>query len=281
MKTSFVVCTRNRCRKLRVMLAKIEQITPPSDWEMIVVNNGSTDDTEAVVKSFIRKTGLPLMLVNEPNPGSGRARNAGVQACSGEIVVCTDDDCYPAEDFLLRAAEIFQEEEVGFAGGRVLLYDPSDYPITIQERAEYARIRPGEFIPAGFIHGANMAFRRSAFESVNGFDVRLGAGTPFAAEDVDIMARISAKGWVGIYDPAMLVYHHHGRKTVAEARALDKFYDIGRGAYFVRCLLNPSLRNVYARNWYWSMRNEPLRRTFREITGGAKYLGSCVLDTLL
>lgn len=242
------------------------------DWELVVVNNGSTDGTAGLLRD-LRGEFLPqLIVVDEPQPGLGRARNAGVRACRGELVVFTDDDCYPSDDLLPMAAEVFKDPTLGFAGGRVLLYDPTDRRIGIQERTERREVRPGEFIPAGRINGANMAFRRSSLQAAGGFDADLGAGTPFPCEDVDMLARLSAAGWNGAYDPRLVVHHHHRRKTQAEAQALLRSYDIGRGAYYAKCLLNPTLRQVYARSWWRSLRRARCTRSLREIMGAVRYV---------
>ncbi|MEJ2040566.1 MAG: glycosyltransferase family 2 protein, partial [Desulfosarcinaceae bacterium] len=175
--------------------------------------------------------------------------------------------------FLVSVARCFEvNERIGFVGGRVLLYDPTDYRITIQEQTRRQLLKPKSFVPAGFIHGANLSFRRTALEAVGGFDGRLGHGTPFACEDVDIQARILANGWYGAFDPRPVVYHHHGRKTEADAKRLTKVYDYGRGAYYVKCLLNEKICFTYFINWLKLIRRQAFRRTFRELGSGAKFL---------
>src|SRR3546814_9709199 len=67
-----------------------------------------------------------------------------------------------------------------------------------------------------------------------------GAGTPFACEDVDALARAAAAGWRGAYDPRPLVYHHHGRKTREDALRLRRVYDTARGAYYAKCIMDRS-----------------------------------------
>jgi GT2 family glycosyltransferase len=213
-----------------------------------------------------------LAFVHRP-AGLGSARNAGWKAAAGDVIAFTDDDCYPASDYLDAVASCFREDAcLGFVGGRILLFDPTDYPITIQESSDRKEIDPGEFLPAGLIQGANFAARREALASVGGFDGCFGAGSLFPCEDVDVLARMSASGWRGAYDPRPVVYHHHRRKTRADADRLMRQYDRGRGAYYAKCVLNPALRATYARNWYWRMRCQPLGRTVRELAAGTEYL---------
>jgi len=216
---------------------------------------------------------VEVVSVNEQRIGLGNARNLGLSVARGEIIAFTDDDCYPAENFLETTCQCFEEDaRLGFVGGRILLHDPTDYPITIQKSEEPQHILPGAFIPAGLIQGANFSFRSVALRSVGGFDPRFGAGTRFCPEDIDALARLSACGWHGRYDPRPLVYHHHRRKTRVEADRLMRQYDRGRGAYYAKCILNPTLRWAYARAWYRRMRQQDSVTTWREIFFGIEFL---------
>jgi GT2 family glycosyltransferase len=250
----------------------------PAPWELVIVDNGSTDNTCSVVDRFRGRFQQKLLTVVEPRVGTGRAHNTGWTVANGDIIAFTDDDCYPEKTFLTSVCQCFDEnEKLGFVGGRVLLYDRTDYRITIQEQAHRELLEPGSFVPAGFIHGANLSFRRSALISVGGFDDRFGAGTAFVCEDVDIQARILARGWHGVYDPRPMVYHHHRRKTEADANQLTKKYDHGRGAYYVKCLLDKKIRGTYLVNWLRLIRRQPRRTTFRELFAGATFYVQTVL----
>jgi GT2 family glycosyltransferase len=238
---------------------------------LVIVDNGSKDETQDVIKNFSRT--LLLKTVIEPQAGLGRARNRGWTVSQGDIVAFTDDDCYPAQDFLSSVVRCFEEDRLlGFIGGRILLHDPEDYPLTIQEKVCRQVILPGEFLPAGLIQGANLACRRTALESVGGFDERFGAGARFPCEDIDLMARMLARDWLGAYDPRLLVYHHHRRRTEQEAFRLLRQYDRARGAYYTKCILNPKLRRIYLKSWYKAMRQQPRGMTARELAAAAEFI---------
>lgn len=278
MRISLVVTTRNRSARLAETLSHWADLESPDDgWQLVVVDNGSTDDTRSVLEAH--RKGLPVEILSEPKPGSGRGRNAGWRAASGEIVAFTDDDCYPAPDFLQAVLRAFDEDaSLGFVGGRVLLHDPADYPITIQTSEKHRRFVPGQFMPAGFIHGANLAFRRATLEAISGYDPNLGAGTPFCGDDIDAQCRALIGGYHGAYDPRIVVYHHHRRRHSQELRRLKRTYDVGRGAYYTRQIVfTPSLRYTYSQNWYWQIRTQPWRRTLSEFEGAAHYLIRCAL----
>lgn len=269
---SLVVCTRNRAVQLPRCMQSISRLSFDGVWEVVVVDNGSTDDTARVIDRYRQKDKVPLVVVREERPGLARARNTGLLAARGRIVAFTDDDCYPAPDYLQVLCECFADSDIKFLGGRVLLFDKNDAPISIQEKADREEIAPRSFIRPGFIHGANIAFDRDALLSVGGFDERLGAGTKFfSGEDVEILARMSWAGMRGAYDPRPVVQHHHGRRQRSDIERLFRGYDIGRGAYFAKFLANKESRLTYMKNWYWSIRLRNLARLGREIAGAARF----------
>lgn len=279
---SLIICTRNRAARLHRTLRSLEELRVSYPWELILVDSASTDDTRRVIERFAAASALPVRVVSVRRPGLGCARNAGVRNARGRILVFTDDDCYPAPDFLDQVAAVFAENpDIGFMGGRILLFDPADYPITIRTETVEQRTRGGSLISAGFIQGANMAIRRDALESVGLFDDAFGPGTPFNCEDVDALARVSLDGWDGLYSPRPLVYHHHGRRTAREIKALSRSYARGRGAFYMKLILARRTRVLGMRNWYqsqaWTFRQSGWRagaELLREIGSAARYLMS-------
>lgn len=272
MRLSVVVCTRSRAPQLRACLERIGRLSGTAPWELVVVDNGSTDETAAVLRQFRRVSPHLLTVVEEPRPGLGRARNRGWRAAAGELIAFTDDDCYPADDYLNQIVACFEDPRLGFLGGRILLFDPTDLPITIQELDQRVEIDPKAFLRAGLIQGANFAFRREVLEAIGGFDDAFGAGTPFACEDVDALARAAALGWRGAYDPRPLVYHHHRRKTRDEAMQLRRVYDAARGAYYMKSVIDSAMRGRYFRSWMRRIVAQRPRRTIRELRGALAYL---------
>ncbi len=273
MNLSLIICTRNRGTQLADCLKSLLYLECKDLWELVIIDNGSTDNTSVVIEKFRDLFSGQLKVEMETSPGLSRARNRGWRAAHGEIIVFTDDDCYPDSKFLQNYITCFEEDiRIGFIGGRILLHDLTDYRITLQESEERQEILSGSFINAGLIQGANFACRRKALETVNGFDELFGAGTRFPCEDVDILARMSAVGWFGAYDPRPLVYHHHRRKTELEAAQLMQQYDRGRGAYYAKCLMNASLRNIYLKNLFWKVRSQNLRITYHEFSAAMEYI---------
>jgi len=233
---SLIICTRNRSQQLVRCLETVQHIEFERPWELIIVNNGSNDATAAVVEEFIKAASFPIGHVLEPKLGLGNARNAGVATASGEILAFTDDDCYPAPDFLSRIWSAFRDPSLGYVTGRILLHDPTDLPVATNESTAPIAIRGKSFINPGGVQGANMAFRREALDEIGGFDPLFGAGSLFPAEDLDAASRASATGWNGEYRPDIVVRHHHGRKA-SDAARMWKSYGLGIGACYMKLLL--------------------------------------------
>jgi GT2 family glycosyltransferase len=268
---SLVICTRDRAAYLRACLAAVSAMRPAVAWELVLVDNGSSDDTPRVLAEFAAAAAFPVTLVREARPGLAAARNAGVAAARGALLVFTDDDCYPEPDFLDRWAEVFADPAVAFGAGRILLHDPDDYPITIRTDTVFTPIDPHGFIEPGLVQGANMAFRRDVVWAVGGFDPALGPGSVFNFEDLDMSSRAAAAGYAGGFFPGPVVRHHHRRRHPREVRALQRSYDRGRGAYFASLLVRRQALRALAYHLRTSLAWKPAGAVVREILSALHY----------
>lgn len=270
-KIALVVCTRNRAKRLDPFFESLKKLKCNSPWELIIVENGSTDETGERLKQFASGFQGRISIVSEPKPGLGRARNSGWRASNAPVIAFTDDDCYPEPDFLNAVLSVYEDETIGFSGGRILLHDVTDAPITIYDHPTEQVYSPENFIVGGVIQGASMTFRRETLVEIDGFDDNLGAGTPFAFEDVDAELRALAAGWTGKYDPRSVVYHHHGRKPGIEVDKLVRSYDTGRGGYYMKCILFMPQRWICLRHWLRGMRRQPFQQTWRETESAIRF----------
>lgn len=274
---SLVICTRNRAARLRTCLQYVGAIQARIPWELVVVDNGSSDDTQAVLREFAPTCSAPINMVSELRRGMGPARNTAWRTASGEIIAFTDDDCYVSPDFIDAIAEVFTpNDRLGYVGGRILLHDPKDARLTINESEERLHFPRRTLLWSGAVQGANMIIRRIALEDIGGFDERLGYGTPFAAADIDAATRASFAGWEGAYEPRIVVRHHHGRKE-ADAPRVMKIYAHGRGAYWMKMMLRPDTRKPAYWQWRSLLKSRFRDRSRRpelvqEFVGGARYL---------
>ncbi len=195
---SVVVCTYNGARTIRDCFEALEKLDYPN-YEVIVVNDGSTDATESIAKEF------PFRLISTHNRGLSHARNTGLHLATGEIVAYTDDDAYPDPHWLSYLADMFLTTSHAGIGGPNLP-PPDDGWI-----AECVANAPGGPIhvllddqTAEHIPGCNMAFRKACLEAIGGFDPQFRA----AGDDVDICWRLQEKGWTLGFHSSALVWHH-------------------------------------------------------------------------
>lgn len=252
---SVVICTYNRAEQLPRCLSSFEKIETQHPWELIVVDNNSSDHTSDVVNNFAKSSSVKLKLVKEVQQGLGSARRCGVTHASYNIVALTDDDCYPSPNYIDALYISFEKHlknnsNLGFIGGRVELFDKRDLPITIQTSRQLKVYNQNTIVKPGQIHGANFAFYKHVIEEVGSFDPLFGSGARFPCEDIDLMANCLAAGYIGIYDPDVVVYHDHGRRTKEDLVKLEESYDIGRGAFLCKhVVLGKGLRFQYFKYW--------------------------------
>jgi GT2 family glycosyltransferase len=202
---SVVVCSYNGSRTLRDCLHACARLKYP-DYEVIVVNDGSTDATADIAREF------DVRLINTANGGLSRARNLGLQAATGEIIAYVDDDGSPDEHWLRYLAHAFATTpHVGIGGPNIVpVDDPSLAQCVANSPGGPTHVlitdRLAEHIP-----GCNMAFRANCLREVGGFDERFR----IAGDDVDICWKLQARGWTLGFHPAAVVWHH--RRTSLKA----------------------------------------------------------------
>ncbi|WP_322963418.1 glycosyltransferase family 2 protein [Sphingomonas fuzhouensis] len=238
---SLLICTRNRSRSLSATLASIE--TAARQWsggriELILVDNGSTDATSAVIRHWATDRPFTVRLLAEPRRGLSRARNTALRAARGQVIAMTDDDCVLHPDYFIRLARAFADRAAPvIIGGRILLGDPADLTLTVKLE-DHPMVAAATAFPGGFVMGANLAFTADVRRLVGPFDTRFGAGAPFrAAEDTDFLLRAQALGIPILYDPGFIVDHHHGRRREQDALALLAGYGFGDGALYAKHVL--------------------------------------------
>jgi glycosyltransferase involved in cell wall biosynthesis len=272
---SLIICTRNRGRRLTRCLDAVRQITSGRDWELVIVDNGSTDETSAVAREFVDASPIEAVLVLEPAPGKSNALNTALRIARGEILAFTDDDCYPAPDFLDCTWDAFRDPSVGYITGRIMLHDPADYPYAVNESCEPLKFPAGQYIRPGAVMGANMAFRRSVLLDIGGFDPMFGPGTSYVVEDHDAAVRAAALGWNGLYCPEVVVRHHHGR-TAADMPRMARLYGMGAGALHMKLLLKHreyALFKSAVRDFGYRYTRSG-RLAMWEVVGALSYVGS-------
>jgi GT2 family glycosyltransferase len=196
---SVVVCTYNGSRTIAECLRGLEELDYP-DFEIIVVDDGSTDDTADIVAGH-----ADVRLIRTENRGLSSARNTGMHAATGEIVAYIDDDAFPDAHWLQYLATTFETTKHAGVGG------PNVPPPGDGWVADCVANAPGgpthvllSDRVAEHIPGCNMAFRKSALEAIGGFDSQFRV----AGDDVDVCWRLQERGWTLGFHPAAQVWHH-------------------------------------------------------------------------
>jgi GT2 family glycosyltransferase len=219
---SVVLATRDRPDDLRAALRSIAAVRTARQVEVIVVdNNPASGVTAATIAAF-----PAVRLIAEPRPGLSYARNAGIAASRGAIVVATDDDVVVDENWLEELVAPFADPDVMVVTGNVLPLDLSVAPQRLFEaygglgRGSLRCAVGGEWfwafrksVPTWHLGGtANAAFRATIFSDprVGMLNEALGAGTPAGcSEDTDLFYRVLRAGFRLVYQPKALVWHRH------------------------------------------------------------------------
>jgi glycosyltransferase involved in cell wall biosynthesis len=261
---SVIVCTRDRRPSLMRCLSSITDSAKASAWpvemEIVVVDDGSQDGTAEAVQAFAAESRpAEVRLMRQPGLGLSAARNTGVAVARGSVLAFIDDDCIASPTYVGELIARFAgERELVLRGGRVLLGDPLDAPLTINPSSRGERL-DRRFNVGGFILGCNMAMRREVLDRLGPFDERLGAGSSLrSGEDTDLIIRAVLADIPVEFTGDMTVHHFHGRRTREQVLRAMRSYDIGNGALMAKYLMRAPW---FLRNGYWSLRNalrEPL-----------------------
>lgn len=270
---SIIICTLNRAPALENTLLSLSlmNVTLDIKYEVIVVDNGSTDGTSSVVNAWSDR--LPLQYLHQTQPGLSRARNRGLTASCGKYVLFTDDDCIVSPDWLMTGIRLLSELPRQIIGGRVGLYDATDRPITIKLETSPASLL-STYNLLGFIHGCNMIFGRCVTEEIGQFDTRLGAGTRCkAAEDADFIHRAFRRGIPVQYRPELQLAHNHGRKHASDEQSLMDGYILSLGAIAIKYMFRGDTSFLKVAYWHLrsESRNQRKRRLKNYILGGVNY----------
>lgn len=213
---SVVVCTHNGAEILPDCLTACLALDYP-DFEVLVVDDGSTDDTATVTARFPE-----VRYLCQDHGGLSVARNYGAQQATGELIAYTDDDCQPDRDWLFWIARAFHDPQTGAAGGPNLPPAPTGIQEAIVAAAPGApsHVLTGD-LQAEHLPGCNLVLRRTALESIGGFRSQFVT----AGDDVDLCWRLLDHGWQLAFAPAAFVWH---RRRTSVLRYLRQQSGYGR-----------------------------------------------------
>ena len=261
MKITVAICTWNRSALLKETLDQVARLAIRRDveWELLVVNNNSTDDTDEVIDSFMDR--LPMRAVSEREPGLSNARNRAIGEASGEYILWTDDDVLVDSQWFTAYCEAFDRRpDAAIFGGNIKPWFEGTPPLWLervwtQVSSAYASRDLGEDeVPLSSVvipFGANFAVR-TAEQRRYLYDPRLGVRPDdiMGGEETTVIRNMLSDGIKGWWVPMARVRHYipEARQTIQYLRDYYKGY----GQYCAQRYNDDSRRGFLgAPRWLW------------------------------
>lgn len=244
MDISVIICTYNRAENLPDSIAHLERQRDMDDidWEVVVVDNNSSDSTREVVTELAGKSTIRVRYLFQPEQGASNARNLGIQETDSPFLVFIDDDILVSERWLRPFHDTLVQEDCDVAGGRIHLHLQSPLPPWISEDmrgflghqdfgAEPFRMDGATQYP----FAGNMALRRDVFDRAGVFNAKLGKKGSgegrkalFKGAEKEFFDRVHAAGCSFCYQPQALVYHRILPFQLRKRYFLNVHYNAGQ-----------------------------------------------------
>ena len=244
MEISLIICTRNRADQLPTLFSNLKKLMVPEElkWEILIVDNGSCDNTENIIKKQVLDRQLPLIGLCEPRKGKSRALNLALKQAMGKLLVFTDDDLDLTPEWLTAyySASLVHPQVDGFFGKVLPVWtdsiqpewskglsspSPVDGVINRRDHGEKLIFFRNSILPAG----CNAALRKSAVDKMGRFREDIGPGTHFPfAEDTEYFRRLYLLGGQYLYVPDALVYHRNCSDRITRAYFLKWTFQCAR-----------------------------------------------------
>jgi GT2 family glycosyltransferase len=234
-RVTVAVLTYNRSGLLREALAgMVVQNYPAGAWELIVVDNNSTDDTRGTVSSFASAATAPRLVI-ETRQGLDHGRNRAVDEARGDVIVLADDDIIVGPDWLAQMVAPFSSDgaqRIGVVGGEVVPVFPDGVPAWLERAHRPLGFRrdPGPLPPDQAPMGANFAFPKWAFERFGKFDTSLDRQGErlFGGGDSEMIRRIRAAGLEAWFVPGARALHQMPADRLTLRYAMRHAFDSAR-----------------------------------------------------
>ncbi len=234
MDVSVIICTYNRSASLHRTLRSLARMSIPRDldYEILIVDNNSRDDTKEVAVRFIANSGLRCSYLLEKEKGLSNARNTGIGVATGEIIAFTDDDVLVDEKWLSNIVDTYRKTpNLSCLGGKILPVWEKPRPDWLAgDLLNYLALLDlgdqGVTMSTPTLWGANLSIRSSMFRKYGLFDSKLGNtdGKLYGGEETRILQMMLDNGETILYDPAIIVHH---------------------------CIPESRVRKSYFRRWVW------------------------------
>jgi glucosyl-dolichyl phosphate glucuronosyltransferase len=263
-KITVILCTYNRCRELPKALASVAAsvLPEPVAWEVLVVDNNSSDQTPEVVEDFSQRYPGRFRYVLERRSGKSNALNVGIREAHGDILAFVDDDVTVEPTWLHNLTVELHDSRWAGVGGRIRPQEGFSPPPWLATREPFPRgqdlidnhsvgpivlfnlgDKAGELDRPPF--GTNMAFRKSIFEKYGGFRTDLGPrpGSGIRNEETEFSLRLLAAGEHLWYAPSAVVCHPVPKQRVKKTYLRAWWFTYGR-AVILQTENQPSVREI-------------------------------------
>ncbi len=256
---SIVICTFNRAVLVKDAIDSFFKMDFPTNlkFELVIVNNNSTDDTEKIV--FEIKKRRPVKYVFEPFPGLSLARNRGISESKGNIIAFVDDDIFFDRLWLKNLALAFEEFPLadGLAGRIEAVFESPRPAWLTDSRLEHHGFGATRFGSCAkriqfpeYPHGGNMAFRRQALVSTTGFSENLGRrpNSLLSNEEKEFFIRFEKMGFKVVYCPSSLIQHRIQKSRMTRRWIINRFYWQGVSDAVMNNSLSSPCKKVLLKN---------------------------------
>ena len=241
---SIIIPTYNRREELKHLLASLKRQYCSVPFEVVVVDDGSTDGTRELLETVAKEWDGTLRFLSQDNRGIGPARNLGVKYACGDILVFVDSDCIAPKEWLKNLTAVFSDPQVGAAGGHELA-PPDDslllkgfsYVMTAFLTTGGLRGRKGKRLGKYYPRGFNMAVRKQAIDVVGGFSKRS------YGEDILLGYQVKQAGYQLKYAGDAVIYHRRRSTLSQHSRQL---FQMARARIAIARLHKSLLEPIYA-----------------------------------
>lgn len=210
MRATIQLCTYNRAHLLgRVLDACFEQTHPADDYEVVLVNDGSHDETPRVIEAARARATCRFSVIDQANAGLARGRNAGIARARGERIIFIDDDVLPTPPFVAEHLRSDSAHPFAIVRGAVINTESFDrLPVPAWTLANYS---------GNFFWTSNVSLPLEVLRRVGNFSETF---REYGWEDIELGLRLRAAGIRGVFNRFALAYHHKPRPRAANVEGM-------------------------------------------------------------
>ncbi|MEE8574982.1 MAG: glycosyltransferase family 2 protein [Thermodesulfobacteriota bacterium] len=237
-RVSAVICTQNRAGFLKKAIKSLEdQACDPDLFEIVVVDNRSTDSTKEVASELSKSSKVGIKYVYEGNTGLSYARNAGIENSEGGIIAFLDDDATAVKGWVKAIIDIYDKDEFWVLGGPIEADWGAERPAWLSlillkslSVIDYGPEQKDLDYPREWIGGGNTAYRREVFTRYGTFYSELGrkGKSLLSGEEIDLFDRMLKDKRKMLYSPEMRIKHYIHAERLKKRWFMNRFYSQGR-----------------------------------------------------